>query len=73
VIAHMKLTRSLMRSSVFDVTSCQVDKLSDRIRPDRELSRRNQRIKVHILDNQSGKRKSCRICKLKPFSNRVRK
>jgi hypothetical protein len=62
-----------MRSSVFDVTSCQVDKLSDRIRPDRELSRRNQRIKVHILDNQSGKRKSHCIFRLRHFLCGVRK
>jgi hypothetical protein len=58
---------------VFYVTSWEVDKPSVRIRPDRELSRRNQRIKVYILDNQSGKRKSCHICKLKPFFYRARK
>jgi hypothetical protein len=73
MIAHMKLTRSLMRSSVFYVTSCQVDKLSDRITPDRELSRRNQRLKVYVLHNQSGKRRSYGICKLEPFFYRGRK
>jgi hypothetical protein len=62
-----------MRSSVFYVTSCQVDKLLDGIRPDRELSRRDRRIDVCILDNQSGKRKSHCIFRLRHFLCGVRK